>query len=383
MPLCPSEPRALFYVHDGFGLGNLRRMHALAAAFARRTAARCVLVCGSESCDFFGLTSPRVDRVKLPSLGRDRDGAPTSCLGDIPLVRAMRARILEVLIDQFRPTLVVVDKLPDGAYGELAPLLPLVRRVGAKLALVLRDILDCPQAVQAEWERTGRHDIVREFFDAVIVAGSPEVYDLFAECAFPSSARAKGQYVGYFGYWLEHRDGLMNGPGARLLITVGGGEDGREVAGRCLDAIAGAARLRSFTTRIVCGPRMPAEDRRSLRARARRMPSVTVQSATRRMIDVMKEADAIITMGGYNALCEALSLGRRTIVVPRVAPTQEQSIRAERFERLGWVRKLDLDELGAESLWDRIARPARDRPDRSHFGGLARAAAVLGELSRP
>jgi predicted glycosyltransferase len=49
----------------------------------------------------------------------------------------------------------------------------------------------------------------------------------------------------------------------------------------------------------------------------------------------MDAADLVISMGGYNTICEILSLGKRAIVVPRVHPVQEQWIRAERMAKLG------------------------------------------------
>src|SRR5262249_20851760 len=99
-----SDERAVFYVHDSFGLGNLRRMFALASAYARRSGTRCLVVSGSEFSDFFVNEAERVDRVKLPSLGRDADGRSTTRLDDLARVRLLRARMLEALFAEFQPT---------------------------------------------------------------------------------------------------------------------------------------------------------------------------------------------------------------------------------------------------------------------------------------
>ena len=48
---------------------------------------------------------------------------------------------------------------------------------------------------------------------------------------------------------------------------------------------------------------------------------------------LVDRADAVVAMGGYNTVCELLAKGKRTLIVPRVAPRQEQLIRARRRER--------------------------------------------------
>ena len=45
-------------------------------------------------------------------------------------------------------------------------------------------------------------------------------------------------------------------------------------------------------------------------------------------------------MGGYNTYCEILSFDRPALIVPRVAPRQEQLIRAQRASALGLVDML-------------------------------------------
>src|SRR5678816_3723276 len=55
-------------------------------------------------------------------------------------------------------------------------------------------------------------------------------------------------------------------------------------------------------------------------------------------------------MGGYNTICEILSLRKKAIIVPRVKPVQEQWIRAERMSRLGLFRCIHPDDLTPAGL---------------------------------
>jgi predicted glycosyltransferase len=59
-------------------------------------------------------------------------------------------------------------------------------------------------------------------------------------------------------------------------------------------------------------------------------------------------------MGGYNTICELLTLGKRAIVIPRINPVQEQWIRAERMAQLGLLRAIHPDKLTSVNLMQAI-----------------------------
>jgi predicted glycosyltransferase len=62
------------------------------------------------------------------------------------------------------------------------------------------------------------------------------------------------------------------------------------------------------------------------------------------------DADAVVCMGGYNTLTEALSQGLPAVCVPRTAPREEQAMRAAAFKRLGLIRVLVPEALNPENL---------------------------------
>jgi predicted glycosyltransferase len=94
-------------------------------------------------------------------------------------------------------------------------------------------------------------------------------------------------------------------------------------------------------------------------------------------------ADAVVSMGGYNSVCELLSAGKTALVVPRITPRREQLIRAEALGRRGLLRWLHPDQLGARRMLAEIeallAASSADLP-RLPLDGLAAAAAAVDEL---
>ena len=120
-----------------------------------------------------------------------------------------------------------------------------------------------------------------------------------------------------------------------MLVTAGGGEDGTS---RCPDLLCGVPvihRLGRIRSVIITGPEMPAEHRDIVCSTIAGNPRVACRTFVDNMMAYMEAADLVVSMGGYNTVCELLSSGKRGIVVPRAEPVAEQWIRAERMARLG------------------------------------------------
>jgi predicted glycosyltransferase len=115
-----------------------------------------------------------------------------------------------------------------------------------------------------------------------------------------------------------------------------------------LDALPLLALRRVPRALIVTGPFMPQEERETLAERARADGHEVRETAD--VLEAMAAAHAVVAMGGYNTLAEAMMLGRRPIVVPRVTYKREQLIRALAFERHGLVRCLPPSALSREAM---------------------------------
>jgi predicted glycosyltransferase len=79
-----------------------------------------------------------------------------------------------------------------------------------------------------------------------------------------------------------------------------------------------------------------------------------VQDFSDDMMSLMAAADVVVAMGGYNTVCELLTLHKRAVLVPRIKPGQEQCIRAARMSALGLVRMLHPRSLSPAALMDAV-----------------------------
>jgi predicted glycosyltransferase len=94
--------------------------------------------------------------------------------------------------------------------------------------------------------------------------------------------------------------------------------------------------------------------------------------------------DALVCMGGYNTLVEALVRGTPTVCIPRTTPRTEQLIRARALARLGLLDVVDPDNLNAVLLRDAIGgalRRARQSIVRAAHEALAFDGAALAAES--
>ncbi|MBL9127765.1 MAG: hypothetical protein JNL97_08965, partial [Verrucomicrobiales bacterium] len=191
--------RFLFYSHDGFGLGHTCRNLAIARALVAASPKTTVLLAtGSDDCSRLGVPE-RVEILKLPSLRKlanERYGSRNLVVSESE-IRALRARLLSGAIETFWPDVLLVDKHPFGANGELRDGLERLRDHGGRSVLGLRDILDTPETVAAEWRPYGLPDRIHEFYDRVLVYGQREIFDAVDTYRFPPALAAQTAYCGY------------------------------------------------------------------------------------------------------------------------------------------------------------------------------------------
>lgn len=358
--------RVLIYSHDTFGLGNIRRMLEVARHLVQTSPEVSVLVLtGSPMLHAFRIPA-RIDYVKLPCLARDTTTGRYSARSlpmDLQQTVRLRANLIKSAIADFQPDIVLVDKKPFGVEDELAGAFEALPRSPhrPRLVLLLRDILDSAEATRRVWQKNGCFEAIEAYYDEVLVVGSPDIFDLRREYAFPPFAAAKVRFCGYIAREpakrtrTEVRAALGVTANERLLLaTPGGGEDGRRLVATCLEGLAQTPEAQRPRTHIVFGPEMPQAEREALEAKAGALPQVSTQTFCDDMMSLIGAADVALAMGGYNTVCELLSSGRRAVIVPRTEPGHEQLLRAQRMAEHGLLKMLHPDAATPAALMQAV-----------------------------
>src|SRR5262245_4239413 len=370
--------KMLVYSHDTYGLGNITRMLAICRHLIEAIPNLSVLlVTGSPVVHSLRLPES-LDYIKLPCLTRTGRGEYTTKYLSARIEDAIQLRsdLILATVANFKPDLLMVDKKPVGIKGELAATLEYLqaKHPETRQVLILRDILDSAEAVIGNWERNGHYDAIKKYYDLVLVVGEQEIFDPRNEYQFPPSVIDQTFFCGYLRKEAEPnsreatRRLLSIGDEEKLvLVTPGGGQDGFQVIETYL---AGLSSLRhAIKSLVVCGPEMPDLQQAKLHHMALNDRSVIFYEFTGEMVSLMAASDVVIAMGGYNTICEILSLEKCAIVVPRVRPTEEQWIRARQMSHRGLFKAIHPDELTPERLMRTLreylesdCRPTSSRP---------------------
>jgi predicted glycosyltransferase len=368
--------RLVFYSHDGFGLGHVRRNLALSRRIVELDPSSSVLVVtGSDVATQFDL-SDGTDILELPSLAKVSNGVYTArrLRVDAEAVHRLRADILAAAVRSFRPHVMVVDKSPLGPGGELIPALHGLHQVGGRAVLGLRDVLDDGATVATEWTPEAVPAILTHY-SRVLVYGSEGFLDPLVDYALPDAVRGLSAYCGYV---VNDPPGRVAVPwrddcGPVVLATAGGGEDGAAL----LEAFVHAAIGAPWRGVVVAGPMIPPDEFARLSALGAEA-GVRVVSFIPALVGWFAAVDAVVSMGGYNTLVEAVSTGVPIVCVPRVEPRIEQLIRARAFADRGLLRLLEPDSLSPMTLRASVDAALADGRDPARAALLEHGGADCG-----
>lgn len=384
-----SGPRIACYSHDTVGLGHIRRNIAVATSLINAWPdADALMLTGNPEATSLWLP-PRTDVVTLPTVAKDRAGRYRSRTLNASLdnVVAIRAAVIEAAVTTFAPDLLIVDKVPVGVAEELAPTLRRLRAdFDTRIVLGLREVLDDPVTTVAQWTAGASTAAIEEFYDAVWIYGDRRVYDPLVEYGLPITVADKAVFTGYLSAdrFVDSAAATEAGSCAPtrpyLLCTVGGGQDGVALA----RTFAQTPLPAGHDGVVVCGPFMAEDDRAAVRAAAAANPAMTIRDFVPDLHHLIAGAAAVVSMAGYNSVCEILSCSRPALLVPRTSPRLEQLIRATRLTELGATDLMPLDRLAVADLASWVDQAVNRGPvtQRSQLDldGLGRLPGVAARL---
>lgn len=357
-------PKILIYSHDTFGLGNIRRTLVLAQTLREEFVdASILLITGSPVIHSFRIPE-RVDYIKLPCLDRvDAEAYAPMYLGQHgAAVKQMRQDLLHRSILNFAPDLMIVDKKPGGIDNELVTTLEALQQSAHRPRLVLgvRDILDAPDRTRRALHESASFDLIDRYYDEVWVYGVPEVFDHLQEYQYPAHIAAKSHYCGYLRRPSTESSKQNRTP--RVLVTTGGGADGCAVVEAYLAGLVNLPRRVALRTKIIFGPQMPTADRDALLARYGHLRDVKFRDFKSDLTEEYAKADVVVSMAGYNTICELLSSSKRAVLVPREYPVQEQLIRARKLAAMNLFDLVEQSQLTPERLMETVLSALSRQP---------------------
>ncbi|WP_210407331.1 glycosyltransferase family protein [Hydrocoleum sp. CS-953] len=367
----------MVYSHDTYGLGNLCRMLTICRYLLEAIPQLSILlICSSPVVHSFRIPKG-LDYIKLPCIGRNEYGElAVKYLGtETEETFKLRSELIKITTINFKPDVILVDKKPYGLQEELRDTLEYIKNSDyyPKVVLLLRDILDTPEKTIAEWKKKGYYKGIELFYDQVWVVGMQEVFDITKEYKFPAKISEKVKHCGYIRRRAERKNNdeirqelNINYDEQFVLVTPGGGADGYYLIYNYISGLYYLAKQDKITSLIICGPEMPQEKQQELYEKARQYSNVKIIEFTDELTSYINAADTIVSMGGYNTVCEILSLEKPAVIVPRTKPVKEQFIRAESMDKVGLLKAIHPDLLNPENLMaavlEKLNNTAKNQP---------------------
>ena len=360
--------RLMVYSHDAFGLGNIRRMLAICEHLLSEIPQLSILLLsGSPMLQGFRLPKG-LDYIKLPCLNRGNSGeVAVKYLGmDIDRTVKLRSELILSAAVNFQPDLFLVDKKPLGIKNELAATVNYLHKnlPETKLVLLLRDILNKPEQTIAEWQKNSHYEIIDKFYRMLLIVGSQKVFDFNQEYKLPVNLTDKAHYCGY----IRRPNGRIPSSMIRqelqlkakeklVLVTPGRGEDGYLLVKTYLQGQEFLKQShKHIKSLIFCGPEMPRDHKQELYEIGAKYPQVEMREFSNDLMSYVSAADAVVSMGGYNTVCEILSAAKPAIIVPRTKPSEEQLIRSQRMQNNGLLKSIHPENLTPSSLMKQLVQ---------------------------
>jgi len=351
------------YSHDGYGLGHMRRNSTLAASFVRQMPhASVLMLIGCPVGAFFDLP-PGVDFIKVPSIIKVAAGLyePLGIRVGVEKTKMLRASTIATAAEVLQPDILLVDHVPTRVWGELLPTLHMLKASEnhPRIVLGMRDIIDSPDVVRELWHREGTFKAISTYYDDVLIYGCRDVFDAALEYGLYEEVQKKITYCGYVCSLRPHksksemRQDLEVTRDKLVLVTAGGGHDGYPMMQSCMNAFQLIGKHPPFEVIFIAGPLMENGCKKSLRQQGAEL-NIRVLSHVHESLGYLEAADLVITMAGYNSICEILTLKKKALVIPRQGPRAEQRMRSRIFAERGIVDVLPANELSPGRLAARI-----------------------------
>lgn len=351
--------KILMYAHDTFGLGHANRIICIANYLANDSRNKILIITGSSGLVLFKIHKT-VDVIKIPSLYGDLNAQNrmgyTSLLGSKcnHEIFELRREMITKAVTIFRPDIFFVDHNPLGANKELLEILQYLkaRRKNVRLYLGQRDIYYEKSRYKKIFSKNNWGYVLHNLYDKIFIYGQKNIFDYLKYYGLPPKICQKAHYLGYIVNSMEVQRKILS---KNKIVTVlgGGGKDGRKLIDLCLK-IYPVIQREGLDMLINLGPLMSEEDSQLIKKRASKYKDIILKDYIYNTKQYIYSSDLVISMGGYNTLCEILATNTPALIFPRCTNDREQLLRAQIMHRNGLVDFINPKKYTEENFLGKI-----------------------------
>jgi predicted glycosyltransferase len=377
--------RVFFYVQSLLGLGHVVRGMRIAHALRERGFVVDLALGGRP---ISGLEANDLNIVQLTPVkagaGGFSDLVTLSGQSAGPELKATRRRELLTAFADRAPDVLLIETFPFGRRQMRFELIPLLETAHARRPrpLVVSSIRDILQENRKPSRSEETIEVLRHYFDHVIIHGAPEFVRLEATFPLAHQIASMTSYSGLIGPNSLGADGAGSHT-ADVVAWAGGGAVGRLLLEA---AVLAKPRTTLAASRwlVVTGPNVGAADFAQLK-RLALQNDVRLERFVANLPRVLQHAQLAISQAGYNSVADVLSARCRAVLTPYAEHGEtEQSRRAALLEERGLAVVVSETELTPDTLAAAVDRAlvAPNAAVALDLGGATRTADILESLLR-
>ncbi len=336
--------RLVILVNHLLGAGHLQRALILAQAFAQDGWEAHVISGGFDVPQF---DKTGVHLHQLPPIRSDGadfsrllklDGQPA----DDALFES-RIETARAVLASVKPDLLMLELFPFGRRilrDEYAAILDTAVGLRPKPLIVssIREILSPPSKPR---KLAFAEEVLEQFISHVFAHADPDVIPLEQSWPVSDAVRRKLTYTGFVVPPLPPKEGHA-GTG-EILVSTGSGLIGDQV----LEAALVAARAGGQWRFLIGGP----DPHRLGRFAPRAGPNVIVERARSDFRSLLQNAQASVSLCGYNTSMDILQTGIPAVIVPFDEGNEtEQAQRAEALTKMPRIKAIPLNEVSGDRI---------------------------------
>ncbi|MDA4843791.1 glycosyltransferase family protein [Hoeflea poritis] len=348
-----SQPTVLYYVQHLLGVGHVFRTMRITAALVR-AGFRVELIYGGEKLPHFDDHGALVHF--LPPLTSSKGDFSNLVTGDGSIADdayrvSRREKVLNIL-KECSPDILVTEAFPFGRRQMHFELLPLMEAAIAmqprpKIFASVRDILQEGNKPSKDRQSV---DLLRRYFDAVLVHGDDQLVDLSATFPLVDEISDLVHYTGIVTPQLT--DEILDADDQYdVVVSAGGGLLGRELLFAAAEAKA-MSPLSDARWCLLTGPFGDAGENERLAGYG-----LTVLQFVPDLYRLLKTARLSVSLAGYNTVADIMAAGCRCIMAPQWNDKEtEQLRRAQLLDARGLAVMLPHEEKTPSALCEAIER---------------------------
>jgi len=303
----------LVFQHSN-GVGILNRCSILAEALSAISHVN--MFSGGKPINGYSAPS-NVNFVQLPAIRWDRtsdSSMPIDPAYSIAEIESMRSELLVENYFRLRPRIVIIEYFPFAPRRFGNTLNELFNAINQERdrPIVICSIRTYPRETEAD--ATWINEQLHKNFSCVLHHTDSKLFPLTSLGSYLQTALSgvTVRQTGFIRRSLSRKD--YDRASSGLLLTVGGGGTrGAKLLKRWISAAReGSPEL--FPINAICGPMMDIQDRKGLHTE--QDADVTIHDRVANMDEFFSSCRAVVCMGGYNTLVEALSLRKAVLAFP-------------------------------------------------------------------